>query len=192
MVPVGEASMTVVCVDHVDVFFPVSRAARVEVRTAPTALGMRPHMLPITEAILAIIARINDCIPLSVVVRHHMRWRRHWHFHIVILTFDVNWIWLLHINHLWWFLHRNWHLVMDDNGLHHSGAGHVDMHIFRWAWHMVGVVDGVHDWSMSWHGLWHRDFHLLNFGHGVIVVLVHNGVGAKLSVLVAAPTCVRL
>ena len=29
--------------------------------------------------------------------------------------------------------------------LHHGGSRHVHMHIFRRAWHVIGVVDGPHD-----------------------------------------------
>eukprot|EP00438_Fugacium_kawagutii_P009464 Skav202075 [mRNA] locus=scaffold1138:793222:795959:+ [translate_table: standard] len=76
---------------------------------------------------------------------------------------------------------------MHNHGFHHCGARNVNFLVGRWARHVVGVVDGVHNWRVSRHGLWHRNVDALHFRDGVIVVLVHDGVWAELPVLVAAP-----
>lgn len=190
MVPIGEASIAIICVHHMDHLLPVSRTTRVEMGTAPRLLGMRPQTVPVAKTILTIVGLINHGVPMGVIVSHHMWWRRHWNFHIVIRTLDMHWIWLLDVDHLWWLFDRNRDLVMHHDRFYHRRTRYMDFHIARWAWHMVGVVNGVHDWSMRWHGLWHWNFHMLYLGHGVIVVFVHHCFGAIHLVLVAAPTCV--
>lgn len=150
-------------------------------------------MVPVAETILAVVAVINNGIPVGVVMCHHMWWRWHRHFHIVITTLDMHGVWFLDVDHLRWLLHGHWHPVMHDDWFHHGGTGHMNFHILWWARHMVAVVDGVHDWSMSWHWFWHWDFDMLNFGDSVVVVFVHDGMRAVLLVLVTAPArmCTR-
>mmetsp|Transcript_30680 Transcript_30680/g.66106 ORF Transcript_30680/g.66106 Transcript_30680/m.66106 type:complete len:281 (-) Transcript_30680:107-949(-) len=194
--PVASVAVVAVVAGHVGRSRPAARATNLAVAAAPDLLGMRPHGVPcrgVAGAVVGVAGMVHHSVPLGVVLCHDMRWRGDRHMDVVIWTTDVDSIGLFDVDHLWWLWHRNWHSLRHGDMLHHGGPRHVHMHILWRAWHVVGVVDGLHNRRMGRHWLWHGHADWLSFHHCVIDVLVDDGFGAVITAeLVAAPSLVLL
>mmetsp|Transcript_8063 Transcript_8063/g.14063 ORF Transcript_8063/g.14063 Transcript_8063/m.14063 type:complete len:418 (-) Transcript_8063:45-1298(-) len=199
--PVGEARIAVVAAvtavdrhgvdDRVLVPSAVGHAgaAQVVVGAAPSLLHLRPAVVPVGQASVAVIvlAVVLDSDIVDLVVVHNVRGRRHRDLHDVALAGDVHGVRLLDGNHLGWLRHRVGDVLVDGHMVNHGWSRNRHVHVVGRARDVVDLLDVVDDGRRSRLVHRHRHVDLLDLRHMVVDVAVHDFFGAVHLLFVAAP-----